>query len=292
MRAAKEEKWAVDGGRWDGGCSGLADWGSCHFLTMPSACDTSCTSLSTFHCPPSTVHYPLPRLPRYHPGGRTPPSTWTRVQPARPLPVSTERCMSSVMKKICRLFLLVRVGHGVGLLNDVEDILAVLGGRLIEADLRGRPQGEEGPHRRFLDEHASASAAQVCCGGRNRPGLLSNGGRLLGIEHQVMGLVDFPMADGIDPDLGELPGLLAEEVAIDQLVDRRGDEEYRAQQQPGQGRGTSRPGPAGGRRSAAGPAPKGPRPPAARSQSSELNIASGESNPASSPATARELTAR
>ena len=47
------------------------------------------------------------------------------------------------------------------------------------------------------------------------------------------------MADGIDPDLGELPGLLAEKVAIDQIVDRRGDEECRAQQQPGQGRGTS-----------------------------------------------------
>ena len=54
-----------------------------------------------------------------------------------------------------------------------------------------------------------------------------------------MGFVDIPVSDGIDPDLGELAGLLAEEAAIDQFVDRGGDEECRAQQQPRQGRGAS-----------------------------------------------------
>ena len=56
----------------------------------------------------------------YHPGGRTPPSTRTRVQSARPLLVSTERCMSSVMKNDFGCCLLVRVRHGVDLLHDVE----------------------------------------------------------------------------------------------------------------------------------------------------------------------------
>ena len=107
-----------------------------------------------------------------------------------------------------------------------------------------------------------------------------------------MGLVDFPMADGIDPDLGKLPGLLAEEIAIDQIVDRRGDEETVPSISPA--RAAGRPTRSGERvairRSASAGKDHGRQ--RQQPEAPSANIASGESKPASSPATARELSAR
>ena len=131
----------------------------------------------------------------------------------------------------------------------------------MEANLRGRPQSEKGLHRRSVDEllqHLLPFRVMAVRVGQT----VVQRQTMLGIDHQVMGFVDVSHADGIDPDRGELPGLLAEEVAIDEIVDRWGDEECRAQRTARPGPRGVRPGRAGGLRSAAGPALKRPRPPA------------------------------
>ena len=112
----------------------------------------------------------------------------------------------------------------------------------------------------------------------------------LGVEHQLMRLVNVSIADGVDPELGELAGLLAEQAAGDDSVDGRGDEEGRAQHEAGQGRAaSSQRRPAGG--DAAEGQPERTTAASGASQSDEESTTTGESKPARSPATAKELSA-
>ena len=106
-----------------------------------------------------------------------------------------------------------------------------------------------------------------------------------------MGLVDFSLLDRVEPGLGKLPGLAANHGAIDEIVLACRSQECHAQQQARQGGGTTDQDPVPVRDAATPLARKARWPPAAPAENSEASIAKGESNPASNPPKARELSA-